>query len=107
MLKAKFADEEFLDELQFVVNETSFREIDMAGGMIKLLEPFESSVVPKFIVFLAKKKRLMALKMIAQEFVSTLYDIQEIAPVKVTCAQRMTEDQMEGIKEKMKEKTGT
>jgi len=106
MLKAKFLDEDFLDELQFVVNETSFKELDRAKGLIKLLEPFGSTVVPKFILFLAKKKRLMSLKVIAQEFVSKLYDSQGIAPVKVSCAQRLTDEQMEGIKEKMKEKTG-
>merc|ERR1719151_397599 len=104
-LKNKFLDEEFLDELQFVVNETSFREMDRAQGLIKLLEPFQSSVVPKFIIFLAKKKRLMALKIIAQEFVSALYSSQSIAPVKVVCAQRLSDEQLEGIKEKMKEKT--
>merc|ERR1712187_294655 len=84
-LKAKFSDEDFLDELQFIVNETSFREMDRAKGMIKLLEPFQSTIVPNFIVFLAKKKRLMSLKVIAQEFISKLYDIQSIAPVKVCC----------------------
>merc|ERR1719221_120393 len=73
--------------------------------MLKLLEPLQSTVVPKFVVFLAKKKRLMSLKVIAQEFVGQLYDQQSIAPVKV-CAERLTEEQLEGIKEKMKEKTG-
>merc|ERR1711933_422870 len=106
MLKNKFLDEDFLDELQFVVNETSFREMDRAKGLIKLVEPFQSTVVPKFIIFLAKKKRLMSLKVIAQEFVGKLYEAQSIAPVKVCCAQRLTEEQVEGIKEKMKEKTG-
>merc|ERR1712061_755977 len=59
-----------------------------------------------FVVFLAKKKRLMSLKVIAQEFVGQLYDQQSIAPFKVVCAERLTEEQLEGIKEKMKEKTG-
>merc|ERR1712218_118119 len=77
------------------------------GSMIKLLEPFQSTVVPKFIIFLAKKKRLNSLKMVSKEFVNKLYDSQSIAPVKVTSAQRLTEDQIQALKEKMLEKTGT
>jgi len=40
---------------------------------------------------------LTALKVIAQEFVSQLYDSQSIAPVKVVCAQRLSEEQLEKL----------
>lgn len=106
-VKAKFFDENFLDELQFIANETGVNEFYRGQETAKLLGPFQSTVVPKFIVFLSKKKRLQALKQICQEFVAELYRSESIAPVKVRCAARLSEDQLEAIKEKMKAKTGS
>jgi len=105
-IRDKFEDEEFLDELQLLVNEPGLSLLDKARGTTKLLAPFESTVMEKFIVFLAKKKRLMALKPICREYVASLYFTQSIAPVVVRSAQRLTEEQAEAVKEKMKEKAG-
>eukprot|EP00421_Protoceratium_reticulatum_P019334 CAMPEP_0168380048 /NCGR_PEP_ID=MMETSP0228-20121227/12157_1 /TAXON_ID=133427 /ORGANISM="Protoceratium reticulatum, Strain CCCM 535 (=CCMP 1889)" /LENGTH=299 /DNA_ID=CAMNT_0008393097 /DNA_START=49 /DNA_END=948 /DNA_ORIENTATION=+ len=105
-IRSRLKDEAFLDELSYVVNETGQTEIDKAQGMIKLLQPLESDVTEKFITFLAKKKRLMALKPICNEYVTSLYDKQSIAPVVVRSAQRLTPEQIESVKEKMKAKTG-
>merc|ERR1719198_163033 len=74
--------------------------------MIKLFQPLESTVLPKFITFLAKKKRLLALKPLCLEYVTELYNMQEIVPVKVTSASRLSSAQIEAIKDKMKAKTG-
>merc|ERR1712050_638778 len=69
-------------------------------------QPLESEVLPKFVKFLAKKKRLMALQPIVENYMSTLYETQNIVPVRVRSAQPLTEEQKEAIKEKMKAKTG-
>eukprot|EP00418_Pyrodinium_bahamense_P066840 CAMPEP_0179094372 /NCGR_PEP_ID=MMETSP0796-20121207/43277_1 /TAXON_ID=73915 /ORGANISM="Pyrodinium bahamense, Strain pbaha01" /LENGTH=295 /DNA_ID=CAMNT_0020792043 /DNA_START=65 /DNA_END=952 /DNA_ORIENTATION=- len=105
-IKSLFLDEPFLDELTLVVNEVGQTELDKAKGMIKLFQPLESTVMEKFITFLAKKRRLLALKPICKEYVASLYDNQSIAPVVVRSAQRLSEEQMNNIKEKMKAKTG-
>merc|ERR1712056_116536 len=77
-----------------------------AAGMVELMQPLESNVVPKFVTFLAKKKRLQALQPVVEEYMSSLYETQNIAPVLVRSAQPLTEEQKEAIKEKMKAKTG-
>merc|ERR1712039_1137322 len=66
----------------------------------------ESSVVPKFVTFLAKKKRLQALQPVVEEYMTSLYETQNIVPVRVRSAEPLTEEQKEAIKEKMKAKTG-
>lgn len=58
-------------------------------------------------VFLAKKNRLNGLKTICFEYVQSMYYTQSITPVTVRVAQRLTEPQMEKVKEKMKQKAGT
>jgi len=58
-------------------------------------------------VFLAKKNRLNGLKSICFEYVQSMYYTQSITPVTVRVAQRLTETQMEKVKQKMKEKAGT
>mmetsp|Transcript_56696 Transcript_56696/g.156940 ORF Transcript_56696/g.156940 Transcript_56696/m.156940 type:complete len:304 (+) Transcript_56696:91-1002(+) len=105
-IKALFGDEDFLDELTLVVNETGQTELDKARGMLKLMQPLESKVMEKFVIFLAKKRRLLALKPICHEFVCSLYDAQSIAPVVVRSAQRLTSEQIKNITDKMKAKTG-
>mmetsp|Transcript_73887 Transcript_73887/g.171390 ORF Transcript_73887/g.171390 Transcript_73887/m.171390 type:complete len:289 (+) Transcript_73887:67-933(+) len=105
-VKKVFSDQDFLDKLQFVQNELGTSEMQKATGMIKLLQPMESAVFPKFVTFLAKKRRLSALKTICSEYVSSLYSEQSIAPVMVRSAQRLTNKQIDNIKSKMKAKTG-
>jgi F-type H+-transporting ATPase subunit delta len=105
-IKSKFADEEFLNALIEVQNDWDNFDIDKAKKTIALLQPLKSDAVPKFIVFLAKKRRLISLKRIANEYVASLYQQQSIAPVLVKSAQRLSEEQQKSIKDKMKEKTG-
>merc|ERR1712151_587728 len=105
-VKALFKDEAFMQKLQFIVNNPSLSLLDRASSMVEMMQPLESSVVPKYVTFLAKKKRLQALRPIVEEYMSTLYETQNIVPVRVKSAQPLTEEQKEAIKEKMKTKTG-
>mmetsp|Transcript_102995 Transcript_102995/g.268305 ORF Transcript_102995/g.268305 Transcript_102995/m.268305 type:complete len:271 (-) Transcript_102995:182-994(-) len=66
----------------------------------------ESTVLPGFFRFLAKKRRFNGLSMIADYYMEELYKEQNIVPARVTSAQALTEDQKESIKAKMKKITG-
>lgn len=107
MIKDKFKEEEWLDKLVTVQNDPYLTEVQKANKIVGLLQPLKSSVMPKFIVFLAKKNRLNGIKVIMFEYVQSMYYLQSITPVRVTSAQRLTEDQLAKIKEKMKSKCGT
>ncbi|CAL1165672.1 unnamed protein product, partial [Cladocopium goreaui] len=107
MIKDKFKEEEWLDKLGTVQNDPYLTEVQKANKIVDLLKPLKSTVMPKFIVFLAKKNRLNGIKVIMFEYVQSMYYLQSITPVRVTSAQRLTEDQLAKIKEKMKSKCGT
>merc|ERR1712039_317044 len=96
----------FMDGLQFIVNNPTVSLTSKADQMVELMQPLESSVMPKFVTFLAKKRRLQALQPVVEEYMSSLYETQNIIPVRVKSAQPLTEEQKEAIKEKMKAKTG-
>merc|ERR1712039_573458 len=81
-VKALFSDRKFLDELQFVQNDPSVPMVRKASAMVELMQPLESTVLPKFVTFLAKKRRLQALSLVADMYMGTLYDTQKIVPVK-------------------------
>jgi len=82
------------------------KQIDMADLEIQYFGPWESTVFPKFIKFLAKKTRLPQLGAICQEYVSNLYVMQSIAPVVVTSAEKLSKQHAEAIKDKMRAKIG-
>ncbi|CAE7384658.1 atpH [Symbiodinium microadriaticum] len=109
MLKIKelYESEDFQDSLFLVTNDYNLTAVEQAEALIKLVQPLQSGVVPKFIVFLAKKNRLRGLKAICLEYVQSLYYRQSITPVTVRVAQRLTADQLEKLKEKMREKADT
>ena len=44
-----------------VTNDYNLTAVEQAEALIKLVQPLQSGVVPKFIVFLAKKNRLRGL----------------------------------------------
>merc|ERR1719444_342552 len=98
-VKSLFKDVDFMNELQFIVNNPTIALTDKATSMVELMQPLESSVLPKFVTFLAKKKRLQALQPVVDEYMTALYETQNIVPVRVKSAQPLTE-------EKMKAKTG-
>lgn len=107
MIKDKFQEEEWLDKLVSVQNDYELTTVQKANKIVDLLKPLKSTVMPKFIVFLAKKNRLNGIKVIMNEYVQAMYFVQSITPVRVTSAQRLTEDQLEKIKQKMISKAGT
>ena len=74
---------------------------------ITLISHQNVTCFPTIEVFLAKKNRLNGLKTICFEYVQSMYYTQSITPVTVRVAQRLTEPQMEKVKEKMKQKAGT
>ena len=107
MIKDKFKEEEWLDKLVTVQNDPRITEVQKAKKIVDLLTPLESTVMPKFIVFLAKKNRLNGIKVIMFEYVQSMYYKQSITPIRVTSAQRLTGDQLQKIEQKMKGKVGT
>merc|ERR1712060_465704 len=90
----------------YIVNNPTSSMTTKAANMVELMQPLESSVVPKFVTFLAKKKRLQALQPVVEEYMTALYETQNIVPVRVRSAQPLTEEQKEAIKTKMVAKTG-
>jgi len=101
--KAYDEDEDFLHEM-LAQNTPDWTQVDKAKLIVELLSPLESTVMPKFLIFLAKKKRLCSLKKIVQQYVQTLYISQSVAPVKVISASILTEEQKDKIKAKMAKK---
>jgi len=81
-------------------------DVEQAEVTLKKLGPWESTVFPKFVTFLAKKRRFANLQDICVSYVANLYIQQSIAPVLVTSAQELTEQQANTIMEKMKKKIG-
>merc|ERR1711948_56194 len=68
--------------------------------------PMESTVMPAFLNFLAKRQRLQSLKKILKEYVQVIYFNQQITPVKCFSADPLTDDQKAAIITKMKTKLG-
>ena len=76
------------------MNDPAFTELEKAAELIQLPPKLKSTIMPKFFTFLAKKKRLNCIKVICFEYVQSLYWNQGITPVRVTSAQRLSEDQI-------------
>ncbi|CAE8650004.1 unnamed protein product [Polarella glacialis] len=105
-MKTKLQDDEFLEKWVLITNNFNIEKKDRSSVLVDLLGPFKSTVVPKFIVFLTKKQRAMSLRRIVKHYVTALYQQQAIEPVTVKSAQRLTPEQQEAIKQKMKARTG-
>merc|ERR1712039_142638 len=97
-------DDEMKFELTDQLNVAGISMLESASVIINGMGPWESNVFPKFITFLAKKRRLQSLRPICEEYVSHLYCIESIEPVTVTSAAKLTDEQVEKIKTKMTEK---
>jgi len=106
MIKKKYDDEDVQEELLFVMSDHSTSELEKGRQLSEIMGPFQSTVMPKFIIFLSKKKRMLSLRKVCSEYVKRLYVAQSIAPVKVISAQKLTEDQKNAIKAKMTTKIG-
>jgi len=80
-------------------------QLYQAGDLIKELA-LESTVVPKYLAFLAKKNRLPSLRKISVEYVKEIYDTQGIIPATVTSAQALDDASIDRIKNTLKEQLG-
>jgi len=105
-IRKKFTDAEFKTAYYVENNRPFTSELKRAEIMNELLAPLESEVTSKFITFLAKKRRLKGLPQIVEFYVNSLYREESIEPVVVTSAEELSEEQVDTIKEKMKERTG-
>ncbi|CAE8597629.1 unnamed protein product [Polarella glacialis] len=105
-IKSLMGDDEFLEKWVMITNDWDLDAVSLSKKLVETMGNMKSTVVPKFVTFLAKKKRLISLKKIVNQFVTTLYQQQSIAPVTVKSAQRLTEAQQASIKAKMKAKLG-
>jgi len=105
-IRKKFADPEFKTAYYVENNRPFTSELKRAEIMNDLLKPLESEVTEKFITFLAKKRRLKGLPQIVEFYVNSLYREESIEPVVVTSAEELSPEQLDTIKERMKEKTG-
>jgi len=108
VMRYKTLMESMTDEMKFEItnanNKPGITILERAGVIVNGMGPWESTVFPKYITFLAKKRRLKSLRAICEEYVSHLYHRESIEAVTVTSAARLTDEQVEKIKVKMAEK---
>jgi len=97
-------DEDMKFELTDKFNVAGITLLEKAGAIVNGMGPWESTVFPKYITFLAKKRRLKSLRAICEEYVSHLYNRESIEPVTVTSAATLSDEQVAKIKAKMTEK---
>eukprot|EP00929_Paragymnodinium_shiwhaense_P094659 TRINITY_DN5539_c0_g1_i1.p1 TRINITY_DN5539_c0_g1~~TRINITY_DN5539_c0_g1_i1.p1 ORF type:complete len:329 (+),score=92.77 TRINITY_DN5539_c0_g1_i1:105-989(+) len=105
-VKELLDEEKFRDELRLFINQPFLPELEKAAGILKLFGKLQSTVFPKYVTFLAKRKRLPMLREVLDFYMKKQYITQKIEPVRVKCAQRITDEQAEKLKAKMKVKTG-
>jgi len=104
-VKSLLVDEDFKGQLFTLLNR-GLDQLEKADELCKAFQPMESVVFPKFVKYLAKKRRLSQLKLVCKEYVKGLYESEQILPVRVQSAEPLSEEQKEAIKEKMKARTG-
>jgi len=104
-VKKLFVDEDFKDTLFTLLNR-GLDQLEKASALCKAFEPLESKVFPKYVTYLAKKRRLQSLGLICKEYIKALYRSENIAPVRVFTSEPLTEKQKDAIKEKMMAKLG-
>jgi len=106
-IKKLYADGNWIEQkLAEVTNAHWLTDIQAADEMCTLFAPLESTVAPKFVTYLAKKKRLNIFKEIVLFTVKKIYDSQSIVPVVVRSATALSDEQKASIKEKMQQRTG-
>jgi len=106
-IKRLYADGDWIEtKLSEVANAHWLTDIEVADELNKLFSPLESEVMPKFVTYLAKKRRLNILKDVILFTVKGTYEAKNIVPVVVRSATKLSDDKVETIKAKMKERTG-
>jgi F-type H+-transporting ATPase subunit delta len=94
-------DEDMKFEMTAKLNVPGISILEEADTIVSSMGPWESTVFPKFITFMAKKRRLKQLKPLCQEYVQHLYARESIEPVTVFSAAPLTDEQVDKIKAKM------
>jgi len=91
-----------------LINGQASVDMTDVGRTVEISEMMglESTVLPVFFRFLAKKRRFNGLSMIADNYMDNLYQQQSWVPVRVISAQTLTEEQKDAIKTKMMKITG-
>merc|ERR1712039_331888 len=105
-LKDAFKDEEFLDKLHASINIPYLTPLEKVAIIEESCGKMESTVLPAFLKFLAKKQRLQSLNKILKEYVQRIYFDQKITPVRCISADPLSDDQKTAIIAKMKERLG-
>jgi len=109
-LKAMFESEEAnkgKDKWFDLVNVPKITLVQRAEQFVDFMkDDLKSTAVPKFIVFLAKKRRLDILRPLTLRYVKNMYELQSIVPMQVESAAPMSEAQIKNLKEQMKKKLG-
>ncbi|CAE7239280.1 atpD [Symbiodinium pilosum] len=106
-IKAFYEDESIIEDLSLVQNDFNLTSVERADKILAMVKPLKSTVMPKFVTFIAKKMRLKALKPICLEYVQAAFFKESVAPVRVTSAVRLSEEQKNKIIDKMKVKCET
>merc|ERR1712039_887072 len=106
MLKEAFKDEVFLAELHANINEPYMSALEKVNLFMKYSSKMESTVLPAFLKFLAKRQRLMSLNRILKEYVQRVYYNSSITPLKCYTSESLTDEQKAKICAKMKKRLG-
>lgn len=105
-VKELLRDDVFKEKLQLMMAEPYMSDNDKAEELCKLWAPLESTVFPKYVSFLAKKRRLEMLRGVFDQYMIDQYRNQRIMPVRVQSAKRLSQAQKDKIIAKMAAKTG-
>merc|ERR1711920_505857 len=101
-----YKDEEFLDNLHAQINMPYLTNLEKVAIIMERCGKMDSTVMPTFLNFLAKKQRLQSLNRILKEYVQRIYFDQSITPVRCISAVPLSDDQKTAIIAKMKERLG-
>jgi len=102
-MKKLLHNQQFQKEFNLLLSDPDrMEQISLVEGYNKLFGPYESDILPKYIGFLAKKRRLPQMPQILEHFMVEVYEQQGIEPVNAIVATPLTEEQAEAIKAKMK-----
>merc|ERR1740121_3080660 len=67
-------------DLTSKLNKAGNTMLEEAEVIVGVMGPWESTVFPKYVTFLAKKRRLKSLRALCEEYVSHLYDRESMSP---------------------------
>jgi len=106
-IKKRLQSQQFVREItEVMMDPATENQLVLCQEYIKIFEPFESDIMPKFMTFLAKKRRFESLRLITEQYMLEAYEQQGIEPVTVISATPLSDEQVEKLKAKMAATTG-